>query len=455
MIRAEVQATHRDLSEAALQYLKCVTAHPIAASLPDFDAQELPEALDNYPFPLQAWPAIVDQRKLDQLKRITLGMPRLVKTIPERVFDNDPAQIAAFYNLGSETIAKMIISEPNGFDSALARVDFIDGLNGPKCLEVNMTGNIGGWQISFWEPAYRTTPLLAEFLETRGLRARVTDPLSTLLEHLLAEGVNAGMARDGALNIAVALDVASGASMARCLNQRYAPLRKALGLAGEIVSCAYPHGLTMRGGRLHRGQTPVDLVLEFTQKPTPNLVFRAFKAGKALLLNGYSDFVLNDKRNLALLSMHAHDRYTQEESALIDEFTPWTRMLVRGETNWGDESIRIPEDVISRRERLVLKKGLSARGETIMVGSRLSPEHWACWVKQALAEGDWLAQEYVQSRAYLCQWRESWAEHHIAWGLFNFGNRYGGAFLRMAPKAEDSGVINSAQGAAEGVLFEV
>jgi hypothetical protein len=65
-------------------------------------------------------------------------------------------------------------------------------------------------------------------------------------------------------------------------------------------------------------------------------------------------------------------------------------------------------------------------------------------------------QEHVESRPYLYQLGEQGsAVHDVIWGLFCFGNLYGGAFLRMLPKGSGDGVINSARGATEGILLEV
>ena len=46
------------------------------------------------------------------------------------------------------------------------------------------------------------------------------------------------------------------------------------------------------------------------------------------------------------------------------------------------------------------------------------------------------------------------APHDVIWGLFVFGDHYGGGFTRLIPRGV-TGVINAARGALEGVLFEV
>ena len=47
------------------------------------------------------------------------------------------------------------------------------------------------------------------------------------------------------------------------------------------------------------------------------------------------------------------------------------------------------------------------------------------------------------------------APHHAVWGLFVFGSRYNGGFVRMLPEKGNQGVINSHQGAEESIILEV
>ncbi len=454
-IPKDVRETHRDLSAASLKFIEYAVSHPLGAVMPEFDARDLPDAIGAAPYPMQPWPAFVNERKMTGFKRLAIDLPKLIKTIPARIFDNDPVEVAAFYNLGSPTIAKMILSEPNGFDGCVSRVDFIDTPDGPKCLEINMSGNIGGWQLASFGHAYKATPLLAGFLEETGLQPKFTEPLRAILKHLIEDGLRAGMAKDGSLNIAAVQEDAEVADMETYLDRLYTDARHETGLDGKIVCCAYPYGLTLRRGQPFCGRMRVDLILEFTPKPTPNPVFRAFKSGKVLLYNGYAPMALNDKRNLALLSEHADSGcFSETERTLIHEFVPWTRILAKGETRMGREALSLPQDLITGRERFVLKKGVGYQGDQVFVGRNTTPERWAFYVEQALAEGGWLVQERADSRPYLFQHQLGWTVHDMVWGLFGLGDNYGGGFLRMMPRDEGTGVINAARGAAEGVFFE-
>jgi hypothetical protein len=92
----------------------------------------------------------------------------------------------------------------------------------------------------------------------------------------------------------------------------------------------------------------------------------------------------------------------------------------------------------------------------VTFGRRTEPDAWAQLVAEAARKGGWLVQERADSRPYLYQLGdEGYGLHNLVWGTFCFGDSFGGGFLRMIPQGVGDGVINSARGATEGVLFEV
>ena len=69
--------------------------------------------------------------------------------------------------------------------------------------------------------------------------------------------------------------------------------------------------------------------------------------------------------------------------------------------------------------------------------------------------GDWVVQEYIQSRPYLFQaGRYGCSPHDVVWGPFVFGSTYAGTILRVQPKSID-GIVNLSRGATEGILLEL
>jgi len=67
-----------------------------------------------------------------------------------------------------------------------------------------------------------------------------------------------------------------------------------------------------------------------------------------------------------------------------------------------------------------------------------------------------VVQEYTESYPYLFQsGTNGCIEHHAIWGLLVFGTRYAGGYLRILPKENGKGVINTYQGAEKTVIVEV
>jgi hypothetical protein len=97
-----------------------------------------------------------------------------------------------------------------------------------------------------------------------------------------------------------------------------------------------------------------------------------------------------------------------------------------------------------------------AQGRGVHLGKSETPEAWRRLLDEAAGSGKMLLQEYVASRPYLYQHGgRGCAPHQVVWGTFSCGGTYGGGFLRMLPLASGPGVINSARGATEGLIFEV
>jgi hypothetical protein len=66
-----------------------------------------------------------------------------------------------------------------------------------------------------------------------------------------------------------------------------------------------------------------------------------------------------------------------------------------------------------------------------------------------------VVQELVETRPYRYQrGEEGVADFSLSWGMFVFGESYGGSYLRMSPKGGSS-VLNITRGAESGWVFEV
>ena len=461
-ITDEVRAAHADLGPLAVELLDYIAADPEARARPMPNSQ-LPQWMSYYTYPWHPWPILVDAAKQREIERATVGVTRLIKSVPERIFQNDPKRLSDHYQLGNEMVAMFLFAPPNGIPGALGRCDMLDTADGFKCMEMNMSGNIGGWQLRFAEQRYRALPMLARFFADRGVTPVFRDSWRELLGHIVQEVRSGPVAPAGEINLALVLDelwpeLAEGAKayLDPILDEVLAGL--GAGLTGQVVVTTYPGSFaTQRGMRLLHGGLPIHGVIEHCQQLTPQEIYRCFKAESIRLYNGPISRLLSDKRNLALLSEHAGSgAFDAEERALIDAYVPWSRAVGDKVVTWQGEEAPLRDLLLRHQERFVVKPATGMQGDGVAVGPRLGREAWEQAVATAFAEGDWLAQQAEQSRPLLGLTSDLRAiPHDVVWGTFCFGDRYAGGFLRLMEQGVGDGIVNSARGATEGLMFEV
>jgi hypothetical protein len=459
-LSTELIATHQDLSETALHFLLHLVGCPQRARELLEHRIELPPFASDYPFALQPWPTFVDAAKLAEIHKATLGVSNLVRSIPERILAKDPESISAFYGVGSPTIAALLVDPPNGLESALTRCDFVDSPDGLKCMEINTSAFLGGWQTHYWAEMCNTNPVIVSFLREQGMVSHFRDPLRESLLWIVEDSSRRGLANAGDLNICIQISPRFPPSAQRdaYFNEIYSAVLAEAGgtLNGRILFCS-PDQITARDGWLFKGNTRLHAMIEYLDQWTSKPVFRCFKAGTITLYNSPLARLLSDKRCLALLSqLESSDCFDSAEREIIRKYIPWTREVAEERVRYRDESVDLVDLLLSRREELVLKHSRGAGGQDVHLGRYTEGEAWNHLVRKAVASGSWLAQEYCGSRSYLYDHAgQGPRPHNLVWGFFAFGNSYGGSFLRMMPQDRGDGVINSARGASEGLVFEV
>jgi len=464
---AAMAAAHRALSPVDLAFREAARASPELLDRETFRAMAADGVLVEKP--VQPWLTFLGGEKRAELAAASLGVCALIKSIPQRIFGGEPASIARFYGL-SPVFVDLCLAEPNGLAGALARGDFIATADGLRCIEFNISSRIGGFETAVIVERARQVPAMARFLAGQGIAgaAACTDTLRELFAYVLAAARAKGLADGGELNVAIA-------------RNRREPKRKpglqawfdrelqavcgelAPGLSGRVVD-AYPDELVVWQDNLFCGQLRIQAVIVWADE-TPKPVYRCFKSDRIVLFNGPVETLLANKRNLALLSENAQrpDLFSAAERHLIDRHIPWTRQVSAAADGQGleakvelrGEERPLAELLAAHREELVLKKGVSYGGLGVAIGRFTPPARWLELARQAAAEGGWVVQEIAESLPYLYQTgARGCAAHDVIWGPFVFGDRYGGAFLRMQPKSAED-VVNLTQHATQGFLVEV
>ncbi len=461
-----VRLARDGLSPAAAAFLGYVREHPRLLRRDAF--QDLLDgfattvgALNAVPLevadPVQLWPVLIDAERRRRFERLAVGMARLVRSLPRRVFGGDAGRIAEFYGLDPR-LAALLLAEPSGLEETLCRGDFIDTEQGLKCIEVNV-GALGGLQYGAFSPLFIAHPEIARFAAENGLGLDFTDTIRQLFEHVVAATAGApGWPAGRRLDVLV---VASDGRLTgldthpRAIYERALAATAANAGVAASVEIAPLSAVRFSDAGVEVGGRRFDAVVEQNDLAPSQELYRAFKAGRVRLFTGSIGLITADKRNLALLSrLGDSDLFDADERALIRAVVPWTRDVTSGLTSRGGRKLSMPELLRRERETLVLKPAHAYGGVDVHVGRHTAPEAWAQAVERALAERGWVVQEYLASRPQLFQaGEEGWAWHNLVWGLYAFGDRYAGILFRLAPLGQNP-VLNIRQGARLGIVLE-
>jgi hypothetical protein len=448
----ELQRAHADLSALDLRFRE--------------HALRTPELLEGRSFADlvflgQPWPTFLGPAKVDELRRVSLGACNLLRSVPGRYYRCAPARAVAAYDLASAAQLDLLLSPPNGSDTAASRGDFIATPQGFKCIEFNFSPNLGGWEAVLLANTLRQTPAIADFLAAQPEKLDFTDTVAVFFRSLLAT-LSPEVLAKGTVNVAFAIApkdsddfyFAPGVDlMKRSLRAAAAALDERLTAA--VHFCRYQELIPLRE-RVYFGKTQIHAIVELDTRGTPAPLYRSFKRGEVVIFNGPLSPLMSNKRTLALAwELAAAGQVSDEERRLLHENFPWTRHVAPGQIDFRGEAVDCAE-LLSRESRsLVLKQVESYGGKGVWLGRHSPAAEWDELARRALAEGEWVVQEVVDFVPYLYQCGALGCEvHEVIWGPFFFGQTYGGTILRMQPRSV-GGPVNLSRTATEGIIFEV
>jgi hypothetical protein len=465
---ADIKALHGELSPAGAAFLELAEREPEVFARRKFNGGEASPLL---PYELHAWPTFIAPERAAQVREMATGLCRLIKRAPRRLL-KDPAKAAAYYGIAPDRAetAFQALALTDDARGAISRGDFIDGTRGLKCLEFNLTAGVGGWETAIQVQQVMGQPVVRRFAQEQRLRVRPPQTVHAFFSNIV-DCVRRDTEWEGECNVAILFPprslpapqvVALGSQLFTAQLQE---ILKPLGARGEVMMTTYDaigeaegHRLTAHGKRVHA-------VVEYesrdrVQMAGPEFIERAWNALTSRtisLFNGPAQDVLDDKRNLVLLSEHeSSPLLSPEEQKLVRQHLPWTRRLERTHVERDGERFFLPDLLASRREELVIKAGRDFGGFAVLVGAATPPAEWDAAVRKGLDAGSWVVQEEVRPRPYhYLGPEETVIPHIVIWGLFVSGDLYAGHFLRLCPMGRGTGVVNAMQGAMFGALVEL
>ena len=453
------EAAHRQLSPMSAEFLQYMNGKDFD---PLLDDEEISLPAFTRFYPTTSWPLFLDQSILAEVKRATLGLDALLKSVPERLFGNNGQAIRSYLKVPEDYPLEENLKEPTGLDYSISRLDLVMTNSGFKCLESNNSSRLGGWQIPFYEEYLFKMPQFANFFKTNQFIPRCRDTLRLLFTHIAETCYARGIHENGEVNILIAGRPTAKNTLRQAFfyfNKVYARAQEDMGglIRGRVLINNYDHEYELNDGYITIQGQRIHASLETTADYRPLSLLGSFRRGKLLLFNAPITAVLS-KAMLGLLYENMDsEEFNAEERSIISSYIPWTARLTGSQASWNGETIKFPEDLYALRERLVLKASTGYGGEDVFIGNKTRPHKWNEAVDNALKlhDGQWIVQEYCESVPYTFPTGPGQvAEHDLVWGFFAFGRHYGGGFLRVAPRGNHNGVINAAQGALEGLILE-
>lgn len=444
---------HASISRTAVEFLDhAVTRGQCLAPCQLLDDDVHPMFRD-YPYALHSWPWFLGPALRERLAACVTRVPSLLLRAMLAEFEGDPEGLSEDFGL-TLPAAHLFLQRDADASGLLQRTDGVLTASGFKIVELNCGAGIGGWQLHWMDQQYRKQPGLHSFMAPRECRSRSMprEFMAYLVRHMAARGLpcRAVMLTDQHF---------ADRGGAEAVGALYQEALQAAGRDGEIRFAVGTSGLTQRADGIYHEGSRIGAFVG-TGTPTPELspmLTRAMMAGQIFWPDSPLDTVLGDKRALALAWQHKDSSlFNDAERALLEAFVPWSAPVMPGPVDYEGEEHDLEHLLLSGRERFVVKVAQGMQGDGVFVGRFTPPEQWREVVSRALAERGWLAQAYCGSLPFYGQRGDNGhGVFDVIWGVFGFGDHYGGTWLRLMDKDSGDGVINSAKGAQETIVYEV
>ena len=165
----------------------------------------------------------------------------------------------------------------------------------------------------------------------------------------------------------------------------------------------------------------------------------AYRAGAICMVNSFQSKLIHKKAVFAVLTneKYAH-LFTETELAAIKAHVPWTRMFRPEKTFNNGENIDLIEWTRRNKGKLVLKPNDDYGGHGIYIGWSDGEKSWDEAIELALADGDYLVQERVETSKEMFpmlfsdQEKFAFVEQLVDLDPLLFNGRVGSAFTRLS-----------------------
>lgn len=314
------------------------------------------------------------------------------------------------------------------YADCVVRPDLVIGPDGPRFLEFNVSGALGG--------VVETQSRLAVWR-----RLHADEDGRTPFRSPSPFAVRAEMFRSLSAELALAPRVAVvGSARVTGVERRYFEM--------EADYCN-AHGLTARffePEELHQAwdcaprlRHPVGLrnftIPDWLEAGLDTAPVQDALDNGCLLVGTQTSTFLHSKLTMGLLS-EGRPWMTGAERDLVETYLPWTRVLSERKTDREGRRVDLLPFVLGNRHRLVLKAGLGESGKQVVIGREVDQAGWESAVGDAVGAGS-VVQDFVEPQtcrvALIADGSDEPHDAEVApvLGPLVFGGRPAGMFCRF------------------------
>lgn len=340
---------------------------------------------------LPAAPLALPRAAYAELFRVSAALLDLVRRTALESAPTTAGRLAAYRMPRSEH--RLFTADPfveERYADCVARPDIVVGPDGPRFLEFNISGALGGpvenhCHLTVWRALYTDERGRLPFADH--------DPLTARAEMFRALCAELGAPPRIAL---------LGSARDQGGSTRYFDLQTArLNSHGLVARFFEPEDLHEAWDCPAHLRHPLGL-RDFTIPDWAGLgidtapVQQALDHG-CLLVGTQTSTFLSSKLTMGMLS-EGRPWMTTAERALVDTYLPWTRVLSERWTTRDGRKVDLVRYAVDHRESLVLKAGLGMSGEQVVIGRDAGQAEWEAAVARAAEEGTSVVQEFVEPR---------------------------------------------------------
>ncbi|MFF7364742.1 hypothetical protein [Streptomyces sp. NPDC008125] len=404
------------------------------------DLRDLTGKIDRHPS-LRNWtgsylarPLFVGHREILRFSDDVQCLFEVITSLPKRLFDGDlDAYVDA---LGIDPGRSRLIRSLGGVKPpCYGRADMYHDGTSFKLLEMGIASEVGGADRAGEIPrALLEHAGFAGFAQEHGLGYTHTG-------REVAETLREAGAAISTEPVVALLEGPGGLANYASHWNTFRDVMRGFGLDFHVAEIG---DVVERGGKLHLGDTAIDVVLRcFTVEEIiadeqgfalVEPVLRAHREGGTVLFTPLESNLFANKGALGLLSDSRHrSKFSTDELEVMDRVLPWTRTL-RSAADLDDELVGYARD---HRSELILKPNGYYGGIGVVAGWSVDDDTWWKALKDGVADGC-VVQRRVVPRSERVVDPATGAEEpwQAAWGLFYTPRGYAGAYARAVPAFE-------------------